>query len=101
MKAPSISMPAIWLWIGDSANGLAQVAEYARESFTSYSIQELKYIPAKNVRLYDGIAWKQSPDVFLMYLVKKGDKEVEGLKGKILSKYRAFDIRFYLEARKY
>jgi hypothetical protein len=33
--------------------------------------------------------------------VKKGDREAEGLQGKILSKYRAPDIPYYLEAGKY
>jgi hypothetical protein len=66
MKAPSISMLAIWLWIVDSENWLVQAVEYAKESFTNYTIRESKYIPAKNERLYDGFAWKQSPDVFLL-----------------------------------
>jgi hypothetical protein len=38
MKTPSISKPAMWLWIVNSANRLAQVVEYARESFTKYTI---------------------------------------------------------------
>jgi hypothetical protein len=101
MKAPSISMLTIWLWIVNLANKLAQAAEYATESFSSYSIRESKYIPGKNERLYDGTARKQSPDVFLMFLVKKGDREVKGLRGKILSKYHAPDIPYYLEAGKY
>jgi hypothetical protein len=33
--------------------------------------------------------------------VKKGDTKVEGLEGKINSKYRVPDILYYLEARKY
>jgi hypothetical protein len=101
MKAPSISMPAMWLWIVNSANRLAQATEYARESFTNYSIRESKYIPAKNERLYDGTVRKQSLDVFLLFLVKKGDREAESLRGKILSKYHAPDIPYYLEAGKY
>jgi hypothetical protein len=36
-----------------------------------------------------------------MFLVKKGDREAEGLRGKILSEYRAPDIPYYLEAGKY
>jgi hypothetical protein len=36
-----------------------------------------------------------------MFLVKKGDREAEGLRGKILSEYRTPDISYYLEARKY
>jgi hypothetical protein len=101
MKAPSILMLAMWLWIVNSANRLAQAVEYARESFTNYAIRESKYIPSKNERLYDGTARKQSPDVFLLFLVKKGDKEVESLRGKILSEYRALDIPYYLKAGKY
>jgi hypothetical protein len=38
MKSPSISKPAMWLWIVNLANRLAQEAEYARESFTNYTI---------------------------------------------------------------
>jgi hypothetical protein len=38
MKAPSILMPAMWLWIVNSTNKLAQAVEYARESFTNYFI---------------------------------------------------------------
>jgi hypothetical protein len=101
MKAPSISMPAIWLWIVNSANRLAQAAEYAKESFMNYTIRESKYIMAKNERLYDRFVRKQSPDVFLLFLVKKGDTEAEGLEGKIHSEYRAPDIPYYLEAGKY
>jgi hypothetical protein len=101
MKAPSISMPTIWLWIMNLVNRLAQVAEYAKESFTNYTIRESKYIPTKNERLYDRFVRKQSPDVFLLFLVKKGDTEAEGLEGKIHSEYRAPDIPYYLEAGKY
>jgi hypothetical protein len=98
MKAPSISMPVIWLWIVNSANRLAQAAEHVKESFTNYTIRESKYILAKSERLYDGSAQKQSPDVFLLFLVKKGDTEAEGLEGKIHSEYRVPDIPYYLEA---
>jgi hypothetical protein len=101
MKTPSISKPVMWLWIVNSANRLAQAAEYTRESFTNYTIQESKYIPAKNERLYDGSARKQSPDVFLLFLVKNDDQEAQGLQGKILSEYRGPDIPYYLEAGKY
>jgi hypothetical protein len=94
MKTPSISKPTMWLWIVNSANKLAQAAEYA-------TIQESKYIPAKNERFYDGSARKQSPDVFLLFLVKNDDQEVQGLRGKILSEYRGPDIPYYLEVRKY
>ena len=59
MKTPSISMPMII----NSKNKLAQAVEYAKESFTSYTIRESKYILAKNEQLYDGFAWKQSLDV--------------------------------------
>ena len=101
MKAPSISMLAMWLWIVNSANRLAQVAEYARKSFTNYSMQESKYIPMKNERLYDGTARKQSSDVFLLFLVKKGNIEAESLQGSILLECHAPDIPYYLKARKY
>jgi hypothetical protein len=40
----------------DSENWLVQAVEYAKESFTNYTIRESKYIPAKNERLYDGFA---------------------------------------------
>jgi hypothetical protein len=89
------------LWIVNSANRLVQAAEYARESFTNYTIRESKYIPAKNERLYDGSARKQSPDVFLLFLVKNDDTEAQGLRRKIPSEYRAHDIAYYLEAGKY
>jgi hypothetical protein len=101
MKTPSILKPAMWLWIVNSANRLAQAAEYARESFMNCTIRESKYIPAKNERLYDGLARKQSPNVFLLFLVKNDDTEAQGLQGKILSEYRAPDIPYYLEAGKY
>jgi hypothetical protein len=101
MKTPSISKPTMWLWIVNSANRLVQAAECARESFTNYTIRESKYIPAKNERLYDGSARKQSPDVFLLFLVKNDDTEAQGLQGKIPSEYRAPNIPYYLEVRKY
>ena len=37
MKNPSISKPAMWLWIVNLANKLAQAVEYVRESFTNYT----------------------------------------------------------------
>ena len=101
MKNPSILKPVMWLWIVNSANRLAQVVEYARESFTNYTIRESKYISARNERLYDGLAWKQSSDVFLLLLVKNGKREADGLWGKILLEYRAPDIPYYVEAKKY
>ena len=91
----------MWLWIVNSANRLVQAAEYARESFMNYTIQESKYILAKNEWLYDGSARKQSPDVFVLFLVKNGDIEADGLQGKILSEYHAPDIAYYLETGKY
>jgi hypothetical protein len=101
MKSPSISKPAMWLWIVNSANRLAQATEYARESFMNYTIRESKYIPAKNERPYDGSVRKQSLDVFLLFLVKNDDTEAQGLWGKIPLEYRAPDIPYYLEAGKY
>jgi hypothetical protein len=101
MKTPSISKPAMWLWIVNSANRLAQAAEYARESFTNYTIRESKHILAKNERLYDGSARKQLPDVFLLFLVKNDDTEAQGLRRKIPSEYHAPNIPYYLEAGKY
>ena len=82
----------MWLWIVNSVNWLRQAAEYAKESFTNYTILVSKYIPAKNERLYDGSARKQSPDVFLFFLVKSDDREAVSLKGKIYSEYRASEI---------
>ena len=56
------------------ANRLVQAAEFAKESFTNYTIRESKYILAKNEQLYDGLARKQFLDVFL-FLVKNDDQE--------------------------
>jgi hypothetical protein len=97
MKTPSISM----LWIVNLENRLAQAAEYARESLGNYMIAESKYIPIRDVRLYDQTTRKQSPDVSLMFLGQKGDTEAERLWVKILFEYRALDIPYYLEAGKY
>jgi hypothetical protein len=36
-----------------------------------------------------------------MFLVKKGDREVESLRSKIHGEYRAPDIPYYVEAGKY
>jgi hypothetical protein len=33
-----MSMPAIWIWIVDSLNRLAQAVEYVGLNFTSYAI---------------------------------------------------------------
>jgi hypothetical protein len=73
----------------NSANRLAQAREYATQTLRNYIIVEAKYIMAKNEHLYDLTIRKQSPDVFLMFLVKTGDVEAEGLKAKIQSEYRA------------
>jgi hypothetical protein len=35
LKHPSMSMPAIWVWIVNSPNMLAQAVEYAGLNFTS------------------------------------------------------------------
>jgi hypothetical protein len=67
----------------NSANRLAQAKEYATQTLRNYTIVEEKYIPTKNEHHYDLTIHKQSPDVFLMFLVKTGDVEVEGLKAKI------------------
>jgi hypothetical protein len=53
LRNPSISMPAIWIWIVNSANRLAQAKEYAMHSLKNYSILKAKYIPAKNECFYD------------------------------------------------
>jgi hypothetical protein len=101
LRNPSISTPAIWIWIVHSANWLAQAKEYAMQTFRNYTILEAKYIPAKKERLYDLTIRKQSPDVFLMFLIKNGDVEAEGLKVKIRSEYRAHDIPYYTDSGKY
>ena len=80
-------MPAIWVWIVNSQNRLAQAVEYAGLNFTKYAIIQSKYIPANNERLNDQSAHKQSIDVFLMFLVKKSDKEAECLRSKIHGEY--------------
>ena len=64
----------------------------------SYAIIQSKYIPTKNERLYDQSARKQSADVFLMFLVKKSDKEAERLRLKICEEYCAPKIPYYVEA---
>jgi hypothetical protein len=101
LKHSSMSMPAIWVWIVNSPNRLTQAVEYAGLNFMSYAIIQSKYIPAKNERLYDQSAHKQSADVFLMFFVKKGDKEAEHLRSKIRGEYCAPDIPYYVEAEKY
>ena len=53
------------------------------QTFRNYTILEAKYILSKNEHLYDLAICKQSLDVFLMFVVKTGDVEAEGLKAKI------------------
>ena len=53
LKHPSMSMPAIWVWIVNSPNKLVQGVQYAGLNFISYAIMQSKCIPAKNERLYD------------------------------------------------
>jgi hypothetical protein len=101
LRNPSISTPAIWIWIVNSANRLAQAKEYATHTLRNYSVVEAKYIPAKNERLYDLTIRKQSPDVFLLFLVKTWDVEAEGLRAKIRSEYRVHDIPYYTDSGKY
>ena len=67
----------------NTANLLAQAKEYATQALKNYTILEAMYIPLKNERLYDLMIWKQSPNVFLMFLVRTGDVEAKGLKAKI------------------
>ena len=66
-----------------------------------YTIVEAKYIPLKNEHLYDLTICKQSPDVFLMFLVRTRDVEVEGLKAKIQSEYCSPNIPYYTNSGKY
>ena len=67
----------------------------------NYTIQESKYISAKNEQLYDESVRKQFPDVFFLFLVKNGDTKVDDLQGNILLEYPASNIPYYLEAGKY
>ena len=83
LRSPSVSTLAIWLWIVNAANRLAQAKEYVTQTFRNYIVLEAKYIPSKNERLYDLTIRKQSPNVFLLFFVKTGDVKVEGLKAKI------------------
>ena len=85
----------------DLANWFRQAAEYAKESFTNYTILVSKYIPAKNKRLYDGSTRKQSLDVFFLFLVKSDGREAVSLKEKIYLEYHAPKIPYYLEPKKY
>jgi hypothetical protein len=101
LRNPSISNPAIWIWIVNSANRLAQAKEYATHTLRNYLVVEAKYIPAKNECLYDFTIRKQSPDVFPLFLVKTRDVEAEGLRAKIRSKYGAPDIPYYTDNGKY
>ena len=101
MKNPSISKPAMWLWIVILANRLRQAVEYAKESFMNYTILVSKFILAKNKKLYDGSARKQSLDVFHLILVKSDDREAVSLKERIYSGYCTPKIPYYLEPGKY
>ena len=83
------------------ANQLAQAKEYVTQALKNYTFVEAKYILLKNECLYDLMICKESPDVFLMSLVRTGDVEVEGLKTKIRFKYRAPDIPYFTDSRKY
>jgi hypothetical protein len=85
LRNPLISTIAIWIWIVNSANRLAQAKEYATHSLRNYSILEAKYIPVKNECLYDLTICKQSPNVFLTFFIKNEEVEVEGMKLKIRS----------------
>ena len=80
---------------------MAQAKEYATQALKDYTIVEAKYILSKNERLYDLIILKQSPNVFLMFLVRTGDVKAEGLKSKIRSEYRTPDIPYYTDSKKY
>lgn len=101
LRTPCVSTPSIWLWIVNSANRSTQAKEYAAQTFKNYTVLEATYIPSKNERLYDLPIRKQSPDVFLLFLVKKGDVEAQALKAKIRSEYRAPEISYYTENGKY
>ena len=70
-------------------------------SLRNYTILEAKYIPAKNENIYDLTVRKQSPNIFLMFPIKNGDVEVEGLKLKICSEYHVPDIPYYADSGKY
>jgi hypothetical protein len=70
-------------------------------SLRNYTILEAKYIPTKNERLYDLTVRKQSPNVFLMFLIKNGDIEAEGLKLKFRFEYHTHDIPYYTDNGKY
>ena len=83
LRSLFVSTPAIWFWIVNLANRLAQAKEYVMQTFRNYTVLEVKYIPSKNERLYDLGIRKQSPNVILLFLVKIGDIKVEGLKAKI------------------
>ena len=85
----------------NSANRLAQVKEYATQTFRNYIVLKAKYIPSKNERLYNLVIRKQSPDVFLFFLLKIRDVEAEGLKAKIRSEYRIPDISYYTESERH
>jgi hypothetical protein len=94
-------MPTIWVSIANLANKLVQAVEYVRKYLRIYTILESKYILAKNERLYDQIARKQSLDVFPMFLVRTEDRKAKSFKLKIHSEYRVPDTLYYLEVGKY
>ena len=71
------------------------------QTLRNYTILETKYILAKNEPLYDLTIRKQSPDVFLMFLIKNGGIEAEGLRAKIQSDYCVPDIPYYTDSGKY
>ena len=77
-------MPAIWVWIVNSPNRLTQAVEYVGLNFKSYAIIQTKYILAKNEKLYDQPARKQSANVFFIFLVKKDDKEAERMRSRFV-----------------
>ena len=85
----------------NSANQLVQAKRYATQALKNYIIVEAKYILSTNERLYDLTICKQSPHVFLMFLIRTRDVEAKDLKAKIQSEYCAPDIPYYKDSRKY
>jgi hypothetical protein len=105
LKSPSMKDPTVWLWISSTEDRHLQAVVYAQRNMREYYIaKDSKYYPSKFERLYDQTTRQSSAigaGVYLLFMVKKDSPQFEAKKKRIKKEYRAADVPYYSESRKY
>ncbi len=101
LKQPSITEVCVWVFIFGTQERATMGVNYAAAHMKDFDIVQSIYHQAKNERLYDSSGRGQVPNVYLVFLFKKGNDRAQRLRANARSDFKVADCAYYLEHAKY